>query len=257
VLNVSLGTPPGTDIDVYVYDRLHQRITHKLRPEPANAHVDQERMAGSEREVAKALIEGYLTNAPNFDGWHQIDNVTADTLREMVKQLIKLQQETVTDADLQREAYMAADAKLRAAAPAIDTLGTIVACHARDWGAYRRDAIIWGILCGWDDPAWSELKPKLGISDEEATEFDRMYEALQAVVATRPPQRGDTAGKFVGTIVVPEEAYERAVGIVTNTVLKRNHVQAVEHFVVRNVTSCYQNGHLLPCKVLSGGEPEA
>ena len=41
-----------------------------------------------------------------------------------------------------------------------ESLGNCVAFHCRDWSADKRDAWIFGIVCGWDDEAMAEIAKK-------------------------------------------------------------------------------------------------
>lgn len=71
-------------------------------------------------------------------------------------------------------------------AEAVDSLETTVASHPQDWGAYKRDSWIFGIVCGWssdqpdedDDDAMSEQAEQHGWDQSTVNRLLRYENAI-------------------------------------------------------------------------------
>jgi len=59
-----------------------------------------------------------------------------------------------------------------------ESLDSAIALHVRDWGAHRRDAWIYGIVCGWYD-ALDEVGDQHGWDDEAKARLKRLHEAFK------------------------------------------------------------------------------
>lgn len=57
----------------------------------------------------------------------------------------------------------------------------MVACHSRDWGAWHRDAWLYGILVGWSGEAMRELAERHGWSDEDVARLRRYRQTVTEV----------------------------------------------------------------------------
>ena len=60
---------------------------------------------------------------------------------------------------------------------AFDSLETAIACHSRDWSTHRRDAWIYGIVCGWGLEAMRELEDQHGWGPEESARLQSLRDA--------------------------------------------------------------------------------
>ena len=58
------------------------------------------------------------------------------------------------------------------------SLSMAIGCHSRDWAAHRRDAWIWGIVCGWDDESLAELQERFQWEDGEVDRLKRLRVAF-------------------------------------------------------------------------------
>lgn len=56
-----------------------------------------------------------------------------------------------------------------------DSIGTAIALHPRDWSSNHRDAWIYGIVLGWSNEAYLELKEKHGWSDETIERLKKLH----------------------------------------------------------------------------------
>jgi hypothetical protein len=65
------------------------------------------------------------------------------------------------------------------AGEALQSAGSCMATHPRDWGADRRDAWLWGLIIGWDDAAMAELVERYGWPQSEVERLKRLHAALQ------------------------------------------------------------------------------
>lgn len=61
-----------------------------------------------------------------------------------------------------------------------ESLETAIACHSRDWAAHRRDAWIYGIVCGWDADSCAELERKFMWGPEETERLKWLHESFKA-----------------------------------------------------------------------------
>lgn len=55
-----------------------------------------------------------------------------------------------------------------------DSLNDCIVFHVRDWAADKRDAWLWGIICGWDDESIAEVQAKHGWSDHATARLKRL-----------------------------------------------------------------------------------
>jgi hypothetical protein len=58
-----------------------------------------------------------------------------------------------------------------------ESLETAIACHSRDWSTHRRDAWIYGIVCGWSPEAMRELEEQHGWGEEESARLQSLRDA--------------------------------------------------------------------------------
>jgi hypothetical protein len=63
------------------------------------------------------------------------------------------------------------------------SLETAIACHSRDWAAHRRDAWIYGIVCGWDDASLVELEQKFLWGSDETERLKELHDGFKAARA--------------------------------------------------------------------------
>lgn len=56
-----------------------------------------------------------------------------------------------------------------------ESLKNELAFDVRDWSECRRDAWIYGIVLGWDEKSFAELKVKFGWDDSEATRLKQLH----------------------------------------------------------------------------------
>lgn len=113
---------------------------------------------------------------------------TADELRKLVDEQAKALDESTR---LVRHLKLV----LRAASGAIDALDSTLAFAARDWSANRRDALIWGVVCGWDDDdddfaAMDEVAEKYGWSNVAVERLRRYHRGIRALMEHRDGDEG-------------------------------------------------------------------
>ena len=60
----------------------------------------------------------------------------------------------------------------------ISALEAALAFHVRDWSLNSRDAFIYGVVCGWDEPSFKELKASIGWSDETVKRINYVHNKL-------------------------------------------------------------------------------
>jgi hypothetical protein len=70
----------------------------------------------------------------------------------------------------------------------LQSLQTLVACHARDWSLDPRDAWLYGIVCGWDYPTLLELSARHGWNSKALMRLERLH-ARFVSLRTPPPPR--------------------------------------------------------------------
>lgn len=57
-----------------------------------------------------------------------------------------------------------------------ESVKSCVAFHVRDWAADKRDAWLFGVVCGWDDEAMAEVSARHGWSAAEVGRLRRLHE---------------------------------------------------------------------------------
>ena len=60
------------------------------------------------------------------------------------------------------------------------SLKSCLVFHARDWAADKRDAWLWGIVCGWDEAAMTEVAAKFGWPTTEVQRLNELHAAFMA-----------------------------------------------------------------------------
>ena len=63
----------------------------------------------------------------------------------------------------------------------LESLVDCVAFDCRDWAEGKRDAWIYGIVCGWDDGSFRELKDKFGWDDAAVGRLKRLHYRFNAL----------------------------------------------------------------------------
>jgi len=56
----------------------------------------------------------------------------------------------------------------------VDSLHACLAFSPRDWGANKRDAWLWGIICGWDAESLDELRVRFRWSAAEVARLRKL-----------------------------------------------------------------------------------
>jgi hypothetical protein len=72
---------------------------------------------------------------------------------------------------------LAANAEMRAA---FSSIHDAIAFSSRDWAEHHRDAWIYGIICGWDDASYRELKAKHRWTDDTVSRNKRLHQYLSS-----------------------------------------------------------------------------
>lgn len=154
----------------------------------AEAQRDRDQHAAVLREVLATFVhkvEGY--RIPRVRSG-EVDVVTLDKWRSVVAPTVERPWwETVTELRAELE-------QLRALAPMLDGLHTLIATSSRDWQTYRVDAWIWAVLCGWDceqaehdetctHGALAETAAMHGWDDATVAKARRYRAAVRAVIA--------------------------------------------------------------------------
>ena len=63
-----------------------------------------------------------------------------------------------------------------------ESLGLTLAGAPRDWSVNKRDAWIWGIVCGWDAGAMVDVQARHRWSDETVERLKRLHSRFVALV---------------------------------------------------------------------------
>lgn len=84
---------------------------------------------------------------------------------------------------------------------ALKLCGNLISCHSRDWGQSGSDAILWGVLCGWEcednhthddicggSDALEDIVVRYGWTQERIDRIKRLRHAVRAL-----PERTDRA----------------------------------------------------------------
>ena len=58
----------------------------------------------------------------------------------------------------------------------LESIHRSIAFDVRDWAEDRRSAWMYGIVCGWDNKCYDELKKKFNWEDEEIERNKRLHE---------------------------------------------------------------------------------
>ena len=77
---------------------------------------------------------------------------------------------------------------LESVAEALKLCGNLVACHSRDWSEQSSDALLWGVLCGWEgeeDHVHDDLCGGSGALDQVADRFQWTPERIDQVKRLR------------------------------------------------------------------------
>jgi hypothetical protein len=61
------------------------------------------------------------------------------------------------------------------------SLGNCMSFHSRDWGQDKRDAWMWGIICGWDERSMQECRSRFGWSDEDVARLRRLRQRFMGL----------------------------------------------------------------------------
>lgn len=67
----------------------------------------------------------------------------------------------------------------------IESLKNCVSTHVRDWSTNKRDAWIYGIVCGWDDDCFEELMAIHKWTPEKVARLKNLHEIFQGVGKTQ------------------------------------------------------------------------
>ena len=59
-----------------------------------------------------------------------------------------------------------------------DSMRTVMSTHVRDWATNKRDAWLWGIVCGWNDEAMSEVAQKFSWDKQTVARLRRYRKAF-------------------------------------------------------------------------------
>lgn len=73
----------------------------------------------------------------------------------------------------------------------LKSLSMTIPFSCRDWATEKRDAWVWGIVCGWDDDCFPEFQRKFGWDKEIFERLKRLhtrFEALQEKQERENPQ---------------------------------------------------------------------
>lgn len=86
---------------------------------------------------------------------------------------------------------------LAAVGESLASAARTMAFHVRDWGAERRDAWLWGILCGWDGDdgdSMSECVTAFGWSPSEVMRLRRLHAVVARAVEIYEIREATKAG---------------------------------------------------------------
>ena len=73
--------------------------------------------------------------------------------------------------------------KLKPTESPLESLSVTIPFSSKDWGKEKRDAWIYGIICGWDDNCFSEFEMKFGWNIETFERLKRLHEKFELLRA--------------------------------------------------------------------------
>jgi hypothetical protein len=59
---------------------------------------------------------------------------------------------------------------------------TVMAVHPRNWSHDSRDALLWGLLCGWSKEGLAEVAVKHGWSPDKVSQIYALQATLEAAI---------------------------------------------------------------------------
>lgn len=88
---------------------------------------------------------------------------------------------------------------------ALKLCGNLISCHSRDWSEQNSDAILWGVLCGWEceedhthddvcggSAALEQVADRFQWKPERVDQIKRLRASVAALAALPAPSPGRT-----------------------------------------------------------------
>lgn len=73
----------------------------------------------------------------------------------------------------------------------LESLSVTIPFSPRDWGIEKRDAWVYGIVCGWDDDCRAEFEKKFGWDDATFSRLNRLHERFEEMRRAQSDHIGD------------------------------------------------------------------
>lgn len=75
-----------------------------------------------------------------------------------------------------------------------ESLRNVIACDPRDWGEYKRDAWLWGIVFGWEG-TWDEMARRHYWTANTLARLKRLHGRFAAAFPERAAHPGKERGE--------------------------------------------------------------